>query len=308
MPAELADAPAEGQPFYVSSSLTPSGAPVLVARTIRGGAFIHIGHADGKECVIDRSGSRIWMTWPPDARVDPYGFLLEFVLGFVLRLRGVLCLHAAGVVIGGRAVALAGPAGIGKSTFAAMLGARGHEVVTDDVSAFTSRDGMFVIQPGPARLRPRPDAIGLISRTVGTLSWNLASDGRYAEISLSQPSLTQRLEATSLGAICFLERGPAVAGARLVPLHPADALERLLGDTWGEPPADRSMRAHEFREVSELVAVTSSHLLQFDPAEMDPAVVCRLIERNADRWFPRKAKAETWACTGTAPATRGRAL
>jgi hypothetical protein len=47
-------------------------------------------------------------------------------------LQGELVLHAAGIGLGGRAVALMGPSGFGKSTLSGAFAARGYSVLCDD--------------------------------------------------------------------------------------------------------------------------------------------------------------------------------
>ena len=69
---------------------------------------------------------------PSDLRV----FLLGTVLGVLCHQRGLLPIHASAVRIGNSAVLFAGISGAGKSTLSAALGARGHSLVADDVSAF----------------------------------------------------------------------------------------------------------------------------------------------------------------------------
>src|SRR6202011_5530874 len=57
-------------------------------------------------------------------------FLLGPVLGLLCHQRGLLPLHASAIVADGRAVAFAGPSGIGKSTLAACFQDRGYEVLS----------------------------------------------------------------------------------------------------------------------------------------------------------------------------------
>lgn len=66
----------------------------------------------------------------PDIRV----FLLGSVFGILCHQRGLLPLHAGCVEIGGKAVAFAGPSGVGKSTLTAAFLRRGYRVLADDVT------------------------------------------------------------------------------------------------------------------------------------------------------------------------------
>ncbi|MFX9020101.1 hypothetical protein ABTN35_21005, partial [Acinetobacter baumannii] len=67
-------------------------------------------------------------------------FLSAGVAGAILHRRGQLPLHAACVARDGRALALAGPSGRGKSTLAAALAASGWTALTDDVCRVQFRD------------------------------------------------------------------------------------------------------------------------------------------------------------------------
>ncbi len=75
--------------------------------------------------------------------------LLGVVLGTLLHQRGLFTLHASAVVIDGSAVAFLGEKRAGKSTTAAALNIRGHEMLTDDVLALQVFDNELpVALPG----------------------------------------------------------------------------------------------------------------------------------------------------------------
>ncbi|WP_437881943.1 hypothetical protein [Pseudomonas sp. LRF_L74] len=61
-------------------------------------------------------------------------FLLGPALGFICHQRQVLPLHGASIKIGDAAVTLVGKSGAGKSTSAAALIKRGHQLLCDDIS------------------------------------------------------------------------------------------------------------------------------------------------------------------------------
>ena len=86
---------------------------------------------------------------------------LSTILSFWMERRGVLALHAAGVVVGGAAAALVGSSGAGKSTLAAAVVRRGNSFLTDDVLAIEHQDGQLRGRPGAPQLRLSPEAIEL---------------------------------------------------------------------------------------------------------------------------------------------------
>jgi hypothetical protein len=86
-------------------------------------------------------------------------FLVGAVAGIILHQRRVLPLHASCVAIGGRAIVLAGPSGLGKSTLAAALAGNGATLLSDDISAITFHGAAPPrIAQGAIGLRLWPDA------------------------------------------------------------------------------------------------------------------------------------------------------
>ena len=68
-------------------------------------------------------------------------YLLGTAMAVLLQQRGLLVLHASAVVVGSAAAAFMGDCGMGKSTTAAALTARGHALLADDVIAADSSPG-----------------------------------------------------------------------------------------------------------------------------------------------------------------------
>lgn len=103
---------------------------------------------------------------PPDAP-DIRAFLLSTIFGILCFRRGLLPLHASCVRVGDRAVALAGPSGMGKSTLAAALLQRGHAVLADDVTVLdlTAPEGVRVLPAFP-RLKLWQDAAARLDISV----------------------------------------------------------------------------------------------------------------------------------------------
>jgi hypothetical protein len=106
--------------------------------------------------VLVRCGREI--TIEPERDADPINMraLLTGPIQAVLwHQRGLLPLQASAVVIGGRAVALAGPAAAGKSAFAAVLAQAGHEILADDLCVIEADagSGSANVLPGVTQLR-----------------------------------------------------------------------------------------------------------------------------------------------------------
>ena len=125
----------------------------------------------GKDSIllaIPRVG-RFWMRGGSEMIVDPHPlarmeeiriYVLGMGMGAILHQRNMLALHGSAVEIDGVAVGFLGESGTGKSTMAALLGERGHKIVSDDVLviSFTS-DGSPMVHPGLPTLKVWPDVM-----------------------------------------------------------------------------------------------------------------------------------------------------
>jgi hypothetical protein len=99
------------------------------------------------------------------------------LLSYLLAARGELVLHASAVESGGRALAIAGSSGAGKSTTAALLCADGARLVSDDVLR-VSLDGEARAFVGTNVLRLRPAARGL-AESIDGAAVEETIDGRF---------------------------------------------------------------------------------------------------------------------------------
>ncbi|HXP97179.1 MAG TPA: serine kinase [Telmatospirillum sp.] len=147
-----------------------------------------------------RDGRQVIINEAPPSRITEIETLLHGVVaGILLHQRGDLALHASCVVIGDRAVAIAGPGGRGKSTLAAVLVAQGYPLLTDDVCRVRFANGSAWAMPGSSRLRLWPDA----ARTLGHAPDTLAV-GRPGHLKRQLPSSLVSTNPIRLGAILRL--------------------------------------------------------------------------------------------------------
>jgi hypothetical protein len=115
------------------------------------------------DIVISADGTMVDVAPARGARAgDLAAYLLGSAIGAVLWRRGWVPLHASAVRFGGRVLLIAGPSGVGKSTFAAACLAAGGAFVSDDVTPLAlAPDGRLIMAgAAPRRMRLWPDAIG----------------------------------------------------------------------------------------------------------------------------------------------------
>jgi len=85
--------------------------------------------------------------------------LLGTLLAVLLHQRGCLVLHASAVAIDGEAIVFVGNKEHGKSTMAATLYGRGHQLIADDVVALSiDGRGHYVVMPGFPQFKLYPEA------------------------------------------------------------------------------------------------------------------------------------------------------
>lgn len=105
-----------------------------------------------------RNGEEIRYHLEPDA--DPVivrNLVLGTCLGVALAQRDYLVLHGSVVDVDGEAMAFVGHQRAGKSTTAAALLARGHNLLSDDIVAIRYEDGQPVAVPGFPYFKLDPD-------------------------------------------------------------------------------------------------------------------------------------------------------
>jgi hypothetical protein len=94
----------------------------------------------------------------PEMTDDITALLVGAGLATALHLRGVPILHAASVVVDGRAILVAGTAGAGKSTLTATLVGKGMPLLAEDLAVLAFGEDFITVQAGYPRLRLCPDA------------------------------------------------------------------------------------------------------------------------------------------------------
>ena len=93
--------PLREDPIYVSAYLDDSGNPVLRIWQAGDESFLRLDYSDGTRFWLDRARENLWATWPENSSLqNTLTYVLGPVFGLILRLRGVVCLHASAVAFG----------------------------------------------------------------------------------------------------------------------------------------------------------------------------------------------------------------
>lgn len=244
-------------PCYTSDYQDQNGNPTLKAWRLPDSAGFKLRYSDGIEFTIDSQGNNVWGNWPPNMTLeDTAVYLLGPVLGFVLRLRGKICLHASVICVDNCALALVGPAGSGKSTTAAAFARLGYPILTDDVAAITSETDSFTIQPAYPHLRLWPRSVDMLygnakalPKLVPTSEW----DKCYLDLS-TKPNAFQLLP-LPLNAIYILkQRSSATSAPFIEPMSAAEGIIALVTNSYANYLLDKSLRASEFALLTGLAS------------------------------------------------------
>jgi len=219
-------APGACVPWRQRPARDPSQPPIV--RVERGTADGHfrVRYQDGAEFAIDATASEIFGVSRGALTLDDLVVYLQGpILGFVLRLRGVTCLHASAAVVDGRAFGVIGPGGMGKSTSAAIFAG-------------------LLWSEGVRALYGDPEALPRIVST-----W----DKRYLD--LGEHGYRFGGDATPLGALYVLgERRAGGAAPEITALGGAEAFAHLLANTYANDLLDGGLHARELDVLGRIVS------------------------------------------------------
>jgi hypothetical protein len=238
---------------YVSSDTNSVGEPALRISKVEQGAFVRLTYEDGTQFWLDRKRENIWATWPAILPLEnAISYLLGPVFGLVLRLRGVICLHASAVAFENRSVAFVGSAGAGKSTTAAAFAREGYGVISDDIVALKEQTNGFQVLPAYPHLCLWPDTVHMLYGSQEALP-RIIPDWEKRRLMLGNQEARFESRSLPLGAVYILgerrsERAPLVEAIR-----PQAALLSLVADTYANKILDQDMRAREFEFLGRLV-------------------------------------------------------
>jgi hypothetical protein len=269
-----------GKSIYVSSYTDEAGQPALRASESPDGVLLHLAYSDGTQFWVDRKGTAIWAAWSGRSSLEnAVSYLLGPVLGLVLRLRGIVCLHASAVAFGDRCVAFVGSAGAGKSTTAAAFARRGYGIVSDDIVGLVERDGSFYVLPAYPHLCLWPESVNMLYGSPDALPL-MVHDWEKRQLALGENGTRFELRTLPLEAIYLLGARRTGADSSVIDVADREALVTLVANTYATNLIDRTMRGEEFDLLSRLISTVPVRTLH--PSD-DPGRIgdlCRLIRSD----------------------------
>jgi len=278
--AESKNTPVSEELMYVSSETNEKGAPALQIWKIKSGALVRMAFEDGTQFWLDHLRENIWASWPDHLPLEnTTSYLLGPVLGLMLRLRGVICLHASAVAIDGRSVAFVGSAGAGKSTTAAAFSKLGYAVLSDDIVALEERDDAFFVVAGHPQVCLWPESAKMLYGSSEALP-RVNPEWEKRRLGLGDQGTRFESRALPLQVIYLLgDRRPDLAPS-VEAMGTQAALLDLVANTYANKILDRDMRAREFDVLGRLA--TAVPIRQVFP-HSDPNRIrdlCQVIEAD----------------------------
>jgi hypothetical protein len=257
------------------------GVPDLRIWDLGDGEFLRMLYSDGVEFWLDRALATLWVQWPTSSSLEnTLSYLVGPIMGLLLRLRGIVCLHGSAVTINDRGVVFVGPEGAGKSTTAAAFATHGHAVVSDDIVGLTERGAEFQILPAYPRINLWPDSVKLLFGSPDALPMITGGwDKRCFKIGEVEGTKFEEWP-LPLGAIYVLGQAADASGEGVEIISQKTALMMLVENTYATNFLDAKQRAKEFEVLSRVVTTVPVRKINRAREGAGVEEFCTAIQRN----------------------------
>jgi len=263
--------------IFKSSYAGESNNPGLQIWRSRYGGMLHLLYFDGVEFWLEREGKALWCVWPKQTPFEEVStYLLGPVLGLLLRLRGVTCLHASAVAVDDTCVVFVGSEGKGKSTTAAAFAQQGFGIISDDVAALAETTAGFRVMPAYPHLCLWPESVKMLYGSPEALP-PFSRLWEKRRLALGDNGTHFESRHLPLGAIYLLGEHRPDSAPSFEAIKPQAALLSLIADTFANSILDRDLRAREFAVLGRLV--TNVPVRRIHPGNVENGAdhLCRAI-------------------------------
>lgn len=224
---------------------------------------------EGKDIIVRLLRSDVHARWLRQ-------FILGPALGVLLHQRGLLVLHASAVVIEGKAAVIMGRKGMGKSTTAAGMHLRGHDLLADDVVAIDMTDpARPLVLPGIPQLKLWPDAAEALELHPDDLHL------LHPRLEKCAQPVSAGHESRPLGSVYVLDHGNRHVVERLAPMR---AFSRIARHVYSVRfVGEAGMTPQHFRNCAAFAQFGSTYCLQRERSLDRLSEVLDLLEDHSAR-------------------------
>ncbi len=210
---------------------------------------------DGTIYLINHQATEIWANWHEEESLESaVTYLKGAILGFILNLKAITCLHASAVVIESNAIVFVGDSKAGKSTLAATFAKNGFAILSDDIVAIATQDDHFLIQPAYPRIRLWSNSVIALYHDVEALpriaplhpTW----DKRYVDLTKLGLYQSQPLK---LKAIYVIGDRQPTKTPRVELMGEKEKMINLIVNTYASYEFDRKMQIKDFQVFGEII-------------------------------------------------------
>lgn len=215
----------------------------------------YLDFQDGTKYLVNHQANEIWANWRDDETLESATtYLTGPILGFILSLRGITCLHASAIAINGKAIVFTGDSNAGKSTLAGIFAKQGFPVLSDDIVAITPENSHFLVQPAYPRIRLWSSSVVLLYNTESALpliapkhpTW----DKRYLD--LNQLGLYQSQPLPLKGIYLIGDRQNEGTAPRIEEISSTEKMVNLLANTYATYEFDKKMQINDFQVLGKI--------------------------------------------------------
>jgi hypothetical protein len=264
--------------LFASSDKTETNQPTHQLWASANKSLLRLEFCDGTQFWLNSNGTHLWAIWPQALSLEnTLGYLLGPVLGFLLRLRGVVCLHASAVAFDNRCAVFVGAQGAGKSTTAAALAREGCAVLSDDVVALDEREGRFRVQPSYPHVLLWPDSVQRLFGSADALP-NSGEDWHKRRLTLGNDRSRYQGQELPLGAVYIL--GQRTTTSTFEPLNRSSALLHLIAHSYAAGLLESEKRAQEFEAFGRLIDTVPVRSLKVGSDTHSLSHLHRLLEHD----------------------------
>jgi hypothetical protein len=180
-----------------------------------------------------------------EGNLDSY--FVGVIMGCIMRLQGMICLHGSAVNIAGKAAVFLGSKRSGKSTTAAAFAQMGFSVLADDITVIRLRKGRYYVQPGYPKVRLRPASLSALHQAnAGEFKLvHTQRNSRYSDI-----TDTFQRDELPLDTIYILNQAD-ITEPYIEPA-PGDGLVDLIRNSFAKYLSTGDIRKTEFQSLSQL--------------------------------------------------------